>query len=71
MTAQELVNALFDHIRDEHNLTSDDQLRPFLGGVSDTQIWRWRDGQLGKLGRILLPLVHKYHDVLTAEAVEA
>lgn len=71
MTAQELVNALFDHLREEHGLTSDEQLSPYLGGISDTQIWRWRDGQLGKLGPILLPLIFQYHDALARDPIEA
>jgi hypothetical protein len=71
MDTTKLINDLFDHLREEHGLTSDEQLRPYLGGVSDTQIWRWRDGQLGKIGPVLFPLILKYHDVLTAELVEA
>lgn len=69
MTGQELVNALLDHLRDEHGLTSDEQLTKILD-VSDTQIWRWRDGQLGKIGRILLPLVYQHHDAIAADLVE-
>lgn len=70
MTAKDLVNALFDHIREINGFTSDEQLTTVIK-VSDTQIWRWRDGQLGKIGPVLFPLILQYHDILTAEPVEA
>jgi hypothetical protein len=70
MTAKELINRLFDHIREINGFTSDEQLTSLIK-VSDTQIWRWRDGQLGKIGPVLFPLILQYHDVLTADLVEA
>ena len=59
MVAQELVNTLFDHIKEQNALTSDEALARHIG-VPGMYIWRWRRGEYSASTKILLPLVALY-----------
>lgn len=54
-----LINSLFDHIKEQHNLPSDSALARHIG-VPDMYIWRWRRGEFGTSTDVLAPLLITY-----------
>ena len=51
-----IVNQTLDLVRQQQKITSDNALAKHLQ-VSDLAIYRWRNGELPKAARILIPLI--------------
>jgi hypothetical protein len=63
------INALFDRIKREHYLTSDDALRRYLEAatgikLSEMTIYRWRRGEYPKGLEVLGPQLVLYADAI-------
>lgn len=58
-STHELINSLFDRIKEQEQFTSDSALARHIG-VPDMYIWRWRRGEYGASLRILAPLLITY-----------
>lgn len=67
MDSKTLVNKLFDTIKEQHNLPSDGALARFLD-VPEMYIWRWRRGQYGTSGDVLIPLTLSYAPSLRGDS---
>lgn len=65
-----LVNALFDHLKSKHNLSSDSALARHMG-VPDMYIWRWRRGEFGASLKVLAPLLVDYGTVINQAEITA
>jgi hypothetical protein len=57
------INALLDHVRAVHGLTSDDALAKELG-VNNMIVYRLRRGIMQKGARVLFTLVTQYPEVI-------
>lgn len=61
--ALDLVNALFDQIKADHDLKSDSALARHIG-VPDMYVYRWRRGEFAISLRVLAPLLVHYSPVI-------
>lgn len=59
----DLINTLFDQIKEQNKLRSDAALARHIG-VNDMAIHRWRRGEISPSLRIIGPLLVAYADVI-------
>lgn len=70
LSATEMINALFDAIKIQNNLTSDSALARHMG-VHDMAIWRWRRGEFGTSLKVIGPLLVDYAETIKATQIAA
>lgn len=69
-TAVELINVLFDQLKERYALTSDAALARHIG-VHDMNIMRWRRGEFGTSLKVLAPLLVSHSETLKASQIHA
>ena len=66
----QLINGLFDRLKEQHGLKSDSALARHIG-VPDMYIYRWRRGEFATSLRILAPLLVDYNPVIAPVEIAA
>lgn len=66
----QLINGLFDRLKEQHGLRSDSALARHIG-VPDMYIHRWRRGEFSTSTRILAPLLVHYDPVIAPAEIAA
>ena len=66
----ELINALFDRIKEQHQLRSDAALARHMG-VHDMNIMRWRRGEFGTSLKVLAPLLVEHSNAIKRTEIAA
>lgn len=66
----DLINALFDQIKIDHQLKSDSALARFIQ-VPDMYIYRWRKGEYATSLRVLTPFLVRYGPTISQAKIAA